>query len=100
MFRFITARDHSLMHKANNWNAPRWVQLWMIGSTRVGDGWLWYAMGLVILLFGGPERFAALGAAGMSTILSLLLFQQIKKRTGRRRPCQIEAHCWAKLLPP
>lgn len=100
MLRFITTRDYSLMHRANNWNAPRWVQLWMIGSTRGGDGWLWLALGVAILLFGGSEKFAALGASGLSAALSVLLFGRLKRLTGRRRPCHIEPHCWATLLPP
>jgi undecaprenyl-diphosphatase len=88
------------MHRANNWPAPRWVRFYVMGATRGGDGWLWYAMGLAILLFGGEERFAALGAAGLSSVLSILLFIWLKRLTGRRRPCQIEPHCWATLLPP
>jgi undecaprenyl-diphosphatase len=96
----ITRGDHSVMHRANNWPAPRWVQVYVMGATRGGDGWLWYAMGLAILLFGGEVRFAALGAAGLSSVLSILLFIWLKRLTGRRRPCQIEPHCWATLLPP
>jgi undecaprenyl-diphosphatase len=96
----ITRGDYNVMHRANNWVAPRWVRLYVIGATRGGDGWLWYAMGLAILLFGGDERFAALGAAGLSSVLSILLFIWLKRLTGRRRPCQIEPHCWATLLPP
>jgi undecaprenyl-diphosphatase len=96
----ITRGDHSVMHRANNWPAPRWVRFYVMGATRGGDGWLWYAMGLAILLFGGEERFAALGAAGLSSVLSILLFIWLKRLTGRRRPCQIEPHCWATLLPP
>jgi len=100
MRSFITRGDYSVMHRANNWAAPRWVRLYVIGATRGGDGWLWYAMGLVILLFGGEERFAALGAAGVASVLSILLFLRLKRLTGRKRPCHIEPHCWAKLLPP
>jgi undecaprenyl-diphosphatase len=96
----ITRGDHSVMHRANNWVAPRWVRLYAVGATLGGDGWLWYAMGLAILLFGGEARFAALGAAGLSSTLSILLFLGLKRLTGRRRPCQIEPHCWATLLPP
>lgn len=96
----ITKGDHSVMRRANNWEAPRWVRLYVISSTRGGDGWLWYAMGFAILLFGGESRFQALGAAGVSAALSILLFKVLKRLTGRRRPCQIEPHCWATLLPP
>src|SRR5271154_7309014 len=96
----ITKGDYSVMRRANNWEAPRWVRLYVISATRVGDGWLWYAMGLVILALGGKTRFEALGAAGLSSALSVLLFSQLKRLTGRRRPCQIAPHCWATLLPP
>lgn len=96
----ITKGDHSVMRRANNWEAPRWVRLYLIGATRGGDGWLWYAMGLAILVLGGKTRFQALGAAGVSSVLSILLFMWLKRLTGRRRPCQIEPHCWATLLPP
>ncbi len=100
MLGLITKSDYSVMRRANNWEAPRWVRAYVIGATRGGDGWLWYAMGLAILLFGGELRFEALGAAGTASILSILLFQWLKRLTGRRRPCHIEPHCWATLLPP
>src|ERR1700722_14190267 len=57
-------------------------------------------MGLVIAVLGGKTRFEAVGAAGLSSVLSILLFICLKRLTGRRRPCQIEPHCWATLLPP
>ena len=97
---FIHRRDYNLMRRANNWEAPHWVRFYAMAATRAGDGWLWYAVGLAILLFGGSERFAALSAAGISALLSVLLFQWLKRFTGRRRPCDIEPHCWATLLPP
>jgi len=100
MLGLITKGDYSVMRRANNWEAPRWVRAYMLGATRGGDGWLWYAMGFAILLFGGEARFAALGAAGVASILSILLFAWLKRLTGRRRPCHIEPHCWATLLPP
>jgi undecaprenyl-diphosphatase len=96
----ITKGDYSVMRRANNWEAPRWVRLYVVSSTRGGDGWLWYAMGLAIAVLGGKTRFEAVGAAGLSSVLSILLFIWLKRLTGRRRPCQIEPHCWATLLPP
>jgi len=96
----ITKGDHSVMRRANNWEAPRWVRLYVIGATRGGDGWLWYAMGLAIAVLGGKTRFEAVGAAAVSSVLSVLLFVWLKRLTGRRRPCHIEPHCWATLLPP
>ncbi|MDX2153952.1 MAG: phosphatase PAP2 family protein [Bryobacteraceae bacterium] len=100
MLNFIAARDHRIMRRVNRWSAPRWIRLWMICATRGGDGWLWYAMLLAILLFGGEERFAAVLSAGTASGTGILLFLWLKRLTGRRRPCHIEPHCWATLLPP
>jgi undecaprenyl-diphosphatase len=96
----ITKGDYSVMRRANNWEAPRWVRLYVKTATRGGDGWLWYAMGLAIAVLGGKTRFEAVGAAGLAAVLSILLFIWLKRLTGRRRPCQIQPHCWATLLPP
>ncbi len=100
MLNYIDRRDHRLMLHVNSWHAPRWIRVWMICATRGGDGWLWYAMGVVILLAGGERRFAAAGAALLAAGMGITLFLRIKKATGRRRPCAIEPHCWATLLPP
>ena len=98
--RIVEVGDHRLMRRVNRWRAPRWLRLWMIAATRGGDGWLWYAMGLVVALLGGPERFQALAASGIATGLGIALFLRLKKACGRKRPCALEPHCWATLLPP
>jgi undecaprenyl-diphosphatase len=100
MLNFIAHRDHRLMRRVNSWSAPRWIRVWMICATRGGDGWLWYALGAILLLFGGEQRFMAVGAAAFASGLGIALFLRIKKATGRKRPCAIQPHCWAKLLPP
>jgi len=100
MLTFIAHRDHNLMRRVNQWHAPRWIRVWMICATRGGDGWLWYGMGLIVLLFGGSDRFAALASAALAAGLGVGLFLRLKKLTGRKRPCMLEPHCWAKLLPP
>jgi undecaprenyl-diphosphatase len=100
MLNFIDHRDHRLMRRVNRWPAPRWIRIWMLCATRGGDGWLWYALGLVLMLFGGDARFRAVGAAALAAGLGIALFLRIKKATGRKRPCAIEPHCWATLLPP
>jgi undecaprenyl-diphosphatase len=100
MLSFIQHRDQRLMRRLNRWPAPRWIRIWMICATRGGDGWLWYAMGFVILLFGGEQRFHALAAAGLAAGLGIGIFLKLKKATGRRRPSCFEPHCWATLLPP
>ncbi len=97
---YITTRDMVVMRRCNSWMAPKWVRLWMIWATRSGDGWLWYAIGLAVLLFGGEERFVAAGAAGAAGVVGVGLFVVLKKLANRPRPCAIAPHAWATLLPP
>src|SRR5258706_16112454 len=96
----IEQRDQRLMRRMNRWRAPRWSRYWMIAATRMGDGWLWYALGAMLLLYGGPQRFAAIGTAGSSAILGIFVFKLLKRLSQRSRPCQLEPHCWSKVLPP
>lgn len=100
MLQFITTRDLKLMRLVNKWPAPRWIRLWAIAASRAGDGWIWYWTGLCVLLFGGEGRLTAIASAGSAALTGIGLFKLLKKLSGRRRPCEIEPHCWATLLPP
>ena len=97
---YISERDHTLMRRVHRWHAPRWIRVWMLGATRGGDGWLWYAMGLITLWLGGDQRFPAIAAAALAATVGIAVFLRLKKATGRKRPCALEPHCWATLLPP
>jgi undecaprenyl-diphosphatase len=96
----VSSVDHRLMRRVHWWHAPRFLRLWMICATRGGDGWLWYAMGLAVLLFGGESRYAAVGASSLAAATGIALFLWLKRFANRRRPCAIEPHCWSTLLPP
>jgi undecaprenyl-diphosphatase len=100
VLHWLSASDHRLMRRVNRWTPPRWMRLWMVAATRGGDGWLWYAMGTVVALAGGPERFRAVLAAVLAVAVGIALFLQLKRACNRRRPCTMEPHCWATLLPP
>ena len=100
LVNFITHRDHKLMRRVNGWYPPRWVRLWALAATRAGDGWLWYAVAAAVLIFGGPERFLAVGCAALAAGCGVLLFLNVKRLSGRRRPTCFQEHCWTTLLPP
>jgi undecaprenyl-diphosphatase len=97
---FIENRDHRIMRRFNNWRAPRWIRFWMLTATRMGDGWLWYSLGAMLLAFGGSRGFLAFGAASSAAIVGILVFKVLKRLSHRPRPCQFQPHCWAKVLPP
>ena len=100
LWQHIERRDHRVMRRMNRWRAPRWIRMWMIAATRMGDGWIWYGLGGLLLTFGGAQRFAAVGSAGLAAIVGIFVFKILKRLSQRPRPCQIEPHCWAKILPP
>jgi undecaprenyl-diphosphatase len=100
LWGFIERRDYRVMQRMNRWRAPRWVRFWMILATRMGDGWLWYGLGIMLLIDGGPHRFAAIGAAGSAAVVGIFVFKALKRLSARPRPCALEPHCWSKVLPP
>lgn len=96
----IESRDLRLMRRVNRWSAPQWFRMFMIGATRMGDGWLWYATGIAVLIWGGSARYVAAGSAGLAVLSGILLFLFLKRVSHRKRPCELEPHCWASILPP
>ena len=97
---WVDTRDQRLMRRVNHWRAPKWLRLWMLAATRCGDGWLWYGVAMAVVLFGGERKIAALSAAALSGGAGVALFMKLKRMIGRKRPCALEPHCWAQLLPP
>ena len=100
LWGYIDARDQKLMSRLHRWYAPHWVRIWMISATRLGDGWLWYSLGVILLLFGGLRGREAALAAGSAVLSGVLLFQVLKRISRRKRPCHLQPHCWAMILPP
>lgn len=96
----IQSNDHRIMRRVHKWRPPRWFRILMILATRMGDGWLWYALGLILVVYGGPHRFVAIGASASATAVGIVLFQNLKRASRRQRPCEIEPHCWSAILPP
>ena len=96
----IQSNDHRLMRRVHRWKAPRWFRVLMIMMTRGGDGWLWYAIGIILVFFGGENRFLAIGAGATASVVGIFIFRALKHSSRRKRPCEIEPHCWASILPP
>ena len=96
----IESNDYRLMRRVHRWKAPRWFRILMILATRGGDGWLWFTLGVILYFFGGGNRFEAIGAAATAAVAGIFLFRLLKNTSRRQRPCEIEPHCWASILPP
>src|SRR2546430_51853 len=96
----LDRRAHRWMRRLKRRGAPGWIRYWMLTATRLGDGWIWYSTALLLLLFAGPQRFAAVSSAALAAIIGVIVFKALKRLSQRPRPCQIEPHCWSKVLPP
>ena len=96
----LVAPDYRLMRRVNHWRPPRWIRWWMVMATRGGDGWLWMFCGIVVLASRSSDCYAALLAASLAAATGIVIFETLKRIVARKRPCEIEPHCWSELLPP
>ena len=98
----LSAPDKDLMRRFNRWRAPRWVRWWMLLATRAGDGWLWGLIGIAVLLSPDASsdknlRFRAILAAACAVTAGIVLFHKVKRVVCRKRPRDVEPHCWAHI---
>jgi undecaprenyl-diphosphatase len=78
---YVNASDLRVSGRVRGWMPPRWIRLWMLWATRLGDGWLWLAAGLVLWRAGRFHRiWPPPRSPGGPTSRSGL------KRRRRRRP--------------
>jgi len=82
---YVSESDLRLSGRLQGWRPPRALRLWLLWATHLGDGWLWFAAGLLLLLGGGPYRrvlaAAAVAAGGANASIIYL-----KRRFRRMRP--------------
>ena len=101
LWGYIERRDQRLMRRMNRWRAPRWIRIWMIAATRLGDGWIWYGLGNhAVCSMAARSVSRPLAPRGRQRYLGIFVFKALKRLSQRPRPCQIEPHCWSKVLPP
>jgi len=96
----LSRPDRFLMQRMNRWRPPRWFRVWMLAATRAGDGWLWWCCALAVFASNDASSLQALGAAASAVASGICIFKVLKRTVGRKRPCAIEPHCWATVLPP
>jgi undecaprenyl-diphosphatase len=93
----LSRPEQKLMRHVSRWRAPRWVRWWMLLTTFAGDGWLWGAIGIAVLLSPDPVRLRALASAACAITAGILIFHRVKRRVRRKRPRDIEPHNWAQI---
>jgi undecaprenyl-diphosphatase len=82
---YVSERDERLSGRLQAWRPPRALRLWLLWATHLGDGWLWFAAGALLLAGGGScERvLAAAGFAAGGANASIVF---LKRRFRRTRP--------------
>jgi undecaprenyl-diphosphatase len=90
---YVNDSDFRVSHRLTEWCPPRWFRVWMLTATRLGDGWLWLALGVVLLASGGRGH-DVFGAAALAALVANVALVFLKKRFRRRRPCEYERAPW------
>jgi undecaprenyl-diphosphatase len=83
----VASSDDRVSGRVFAWQPPRWVRLWMLWATRLGDGWLWLVVA-VFLGASGDEGLRVLAGGAVSAGLANALLVLTKGRVRRSRPCE------------
>lgn len=99
MMTWLEALDLGMCHGLNRtaaWRPVRWGFQWI---SRIGDGLIWYALMLVLALWGGALGLATAALMAVTGLLGLLIYRALKQGVVRPRPFhrhhQISCH-----IPP
>ena len=100
LLAYVSQSDQALAGRVHALCPPRWLRLWMLWATRLGDGWLWYA--LAAALAAGGSRYQRVLAAGLLAAgLASATFSMTKRRVRRPRPCDRAPHpAFLQVRPP
>lgn len=68
--------------------------------SRLGDGPLWAAVAVTLLLFGRSRERLAVATAAVVVVLAIISFSSLKKLVRRRRPFEFWADLSCMVEPP
>jgi undecaprenyl-diphosphatase len=83
---YVLASDGRLLDRVVGWRPPRFVRVWMLAASRLGDGWLWLPTAALLVVSGGRGR-EVLAAGAVAAVVANALLLAVKKRVRRPRPC-------------
>jgi undecaprenyl-diphosphatase len=83
---YVLASDDRLSNRVLAWRPPRWVRLWMLTASRLGDGWIWLAAAAA-LPASGKRGLSVLGAGAVAAAIANTALVLLKRGIRRTRPC-------------
>lgn len=83
----------------NRWAADRIVIRGFRLVSRLGDGWVWYALMLGILLLGGEHGWKATSHMAATGVVAAALYRLLKRWTRRPRPFRSHTEIVAHIAP-
>ena len=92
--------DRRLTEALRRWSPPGAVRLWMVSSSRGGDGWLWGLLGAGVLWAGGERRYQVLLTTAAAGAAAIALFSLVKRLAVRSRPCALIPFASFPKIPP
>jgi len=84
---YVLASDDRLLDRVVAWRPPRWIRVWMLAATRLGDGWLWLATA-ALLAASGNRGLSVLAAGTVAAGIANAVLVCVKARVRRARPCE------------
>jgi undecaprenyl-diphosphatase len=91
----LSAAELSLVHGFAQTVRPRLCRSCAIGLTRLGNGWVYLALGIGAILAAGVNAIPALAAGVLNALVLHSAYPIIKRIVARPRPYQ----CDATLIP-
>jgi undecaprenyl-diphosphatase len=79
--------------------SARWARQLLATVSRLGDGWLWLGVALLLLLADGAGALIAIGEMALAAALGLPLYKLLKRGTARPRPCAAAGSGLRALVP-
>jgi undecaprenyl-diphosphatase len=94
LIQYVDTRDRSVCGRVSAWRCPRWFRVWMVWSARLGDGWLWIAVGSLFLSMAPTLGWRPLLATAAAASAANMLVVVLKGRVRRARPSVRPPNCF------
>lgn len=78
--------DDWVSERLGRWRTPRWLEIWLVAATRLGDGWAWVAVVVTAVGRGDHSPGRALTEAAAAIVVVNVAQVALKRAFRRSRP--------------